>query len=199
MNVIVGLGNPGHTFAHTRHNVGFDVIERLARRYQISINQRLLTLSDHRPAAVFGDCEIKGIPVRLLMPLTMMNESGQALVAAASEVAQLLIVCDDVNLPLGNIRIRPRGSSGGHNGLQSCLEALGTEQVARLRVGVGIEPLPSDLRDFVLSRFQSSEWPVIERVLEQVVAACETWVGEGLDATMNRYNTVSMQESHDNP
>jgi PTH1 family peptidyl-tRNA hydrolase len=102
--------------------------------------------------------------------------------------SSLLIVCDDVNLPLGTIRLRLQGSAGGHHGLQSCLEALGTEEVPRLRIGVGVEPLPADLDGFVLSRFSSAERPIAKQAVERAALACEAWVTEGMETAMNRYN-----------
>lgn len=192
MNVIVGLGNPGHTYHGTRHNVGFAVIQALAERRRVQIVHRLVSPGDERPAAVYGDYDAGDErAVRLVMPLTMMNESGEALRALSVPVQHVLIVCDDVNLPLGTLRLRPRGSAGGHNGLQSCLDALGTDDVPRLRVGVGAEPLPRDLEDFVLSAFTSAERPAMARAVEQAQDACDAWVTEGLEAAMNRFNRLS--------
>ena len=190
MKIIVGLGNPGHTFDRTRHNLGFMVITACAARHHVRIDQRVVSLADARPASVYGEYAVDSQPVRLLMPLTMMNESGEALKGSTVPPQDLLIVCDDVNLPLGAIRLRPHGGAGGHHGLESCLEVLGTEQVPRLRVGVGTESLPRDLENFVLSPFQASEWPLMKQAVEQAVEACESWVTEGIDLTMNRYNTA---------
>lgn len=190
MNVLVGLGNPGHTYHETRHNAGFMVIQLLAERHRVSLTNRLVNPVDERPACVYGDYQDGAKTVRLLMPLTMMNESGEALHAVGASIKDLLVVCDDVNLPLGVIRLRPQGSAGGHHGLQSCLEALGTDEVARLRIGVGIDPLPRDLHDFVLSPFTSAERPRMKRALAQAADACETWVKEGIEVAMNRYNTT---------
>ena len=188
MKVIVGLGNPGQTYRDTRHNAGFMVIQLLGARHHVDPRTRLLG-RDGRPAAVSGDYEAGGEMVRLMMPLTMMNESGEALREAAVERANLLIVCDDVNLPLGTLRMRPEGSAGGHHGLNSCLEVLGSEEVPRLRLGVGgAVALPADLREFVLSPFDSTERPLMKRMLEQAADACETWVTKGMDVAMNQYN-----------
>lgn len=188
MNTIVGLGNPGQTYHDTRHNVGFSLVEVLAKRHGVELTHRAVHPADSRPAAVYGEYRQGRASVRLLMPLTMMNESGEALTAVEAAAKDVLIVCDDVNLALGSIRIRPDGSAGGHHGLQSCLDALGTEQVARLRIGVGITNLPSDLTEFVLSPFRSEERPVVKRTIEQAADACELWVREGLEVAMNRYN-----------
>jgi PTH1 family peptidyl-tRNA hydrolase len=192
VNVIVGLGNPGRTYHGTRHNAGFAVIQALAERHGVQIVHRLASPGDERPAAVYGDYEAGDErTVRLVMPLTMMNESGEALRALSVPVQHVLIVCDDVNLPLGTLRLRPQGSAGGHHGLQSCLDALGTEEVPRLRVGVGAEPLPRDLDGFVLSPFASAERPMMARAVEQAQDACDAWAMDGLEAAMNRFNRIA--------
>ena len=187
MKLIVGLGNPGHTFSGTRHNVGFEVIQTLAQRHRVELNDRRLGPAG-RPASVSGACRIGTETATLLMPLTMMNESGEALKGLTVSLQDLLIICDDVNLPLGTIRMRPDGSAGGHHGLQSSLEALGTERVARLRIGVGASEMPGDLEEFVLSRFQNADRPLVTRVVEQAIDACEAWINEGIEKAMNRYN-----------
>lgn len=191
MNVIIGLGNPGHTYHQTRHNVGFMVIEWLASRHGVSVTKRVTHPANQRPAAVYGEYQEGQRSVQLLMPLTMMNESGDALTAIGRPPSELLVVCDDVNLPLGTLRLRPQGSAGGHHGLASCLEALGTEDVTRLRVGVGVTEMPHDLEAFVLSRFRNTELPLIKQAVAQAAEACETWVTEGIEAAMNRYNTTA--------
>jgi len=188
VNVIIGLGNPGHTYRQTRHNVGFMVIEWLASRHGVSVTQRVTHPANQRPAAVYGAYQKGERAVQLLMPLTMMNESGDALTAIGRPPNELLVVCDDANLPLGTLRLRPQGSAGGHHGLASCLTALGTEEVARLRVGVGVTEMPHDLEAFVLSRFRTTELPLIKQAVAQAAEACETWVNEGIEVAMNRYN-----------
>ena len=132
--------------------------------------------------------------VRLLMPLTMMNESGEALKALPAQTSDLLVVCDDVNLPVGVLRLRPEGSDGGHHGLASCLAVLGTAAFARLRVGVGMSSLPNDLHDFVLSPVSPAERPVMERVIAQAADACEAWVKSGIEVAMNQYNRAQDTE-----
>lgn len=188
MKVIVGLGNPGHTYHHTRHNIGFRVIQLLAQRHGVSVTNRVVSPSDQRPAGVYGDYRAGNVPVRLLMPLTMMNESGEALKALPAQTADLLVVCDDVNLPVGALRLRPGGSDGGHHGLASCVASLGTEAFARLRVGVGALPLPDDLHEFVLSPVTPDERPAIERSIAQAADACEAWATSGIEVAMNQYN-----------
>jgi PTH1 family peptidyl-tRNA hydrolase len=188
VNIIVGLGNPGQTYHGTRHNVGFAVVQALADRHEVQLTHRILHPADGRPAGVFGDYEAGGKTVRLLMPLTMMNESGTALGAVDAAREEWLLVCDDASLPLGTLRLRAEGGAGGHHGLQSCLEALGTERVPRLRLGVGAPDMPRDLTDFVLSPFRGDERPVVRRMVAQALEACEAWVTEGMAAAMNRYN-----------
>ncbi len=191
MSVLVGLGNPGHTYHRTRHNVGFHVIERLAQRHGVRVDHAIQV--EGRPAAVSADVRLGRTQVKLLMPLTMMNESGEALKGVEVALDRLLIICDDVHLPLGAVRLRAQGGAGGHHGLESCLAQLGTEQVARLRVGVGITPLPSDLSAFVLSPFTSAEHPIITHAVDQAADACETWITEGIEIAMNQCNQT--QES----
>ncbi len=178
------------TYHGTRHNVGFAVIQALAARHKVSLDQSLHHAATGSPSAVYGDVELDGHTVRLVMNLTMMNESGEAL--QSLEVAQedLLIIYDDVELPIAQLRMRSQGGSGGHNGLQSCFDAVNSEALNRLRVGVGIQPLPQDLKQFVLGKFSDEEKPVIKEAIQKAADACETWVGQGIDEAMNRYNMV---------
>ncbi len=190
MKNLVGLGNPGRTYHGTRHNIGFAVIQQLAQTRKVAMDRSLVHPTDQRPAAVYGEYADGGQQVRLVMPLTMMNESGDAIKTLGAPAQDLLIICDDVNLPLGTIRLKAQGSAGGHHGLVSCLEALGTEAVTRLRIGVGTAQLPRDLQEYVLSPFPSAERPVITQAIARAVDACDTWVREGIEAAMNRYNTT---------
>jgi PTH1 family peptidyl-tRNA hydrolase len=190
VKTIVGLGNPGQTYRDTRHNVGYEVLQALAAHRGITMEERMPGL-DGRLAAVFGEGQIGQEPVRLVMPLTMMNASGETLKAmalTAQGLSELLVVCDDVHLPVGTIRLRPQGSAGGHQGLVSCLEAVGTEAVVRLRIGVGTVSLPSDLEEFVLSPFRPEERPRVAQAIERAVGACEVWATGGLEQAMNQYN-----------
>ena len=192
MQLIVGLGNVGPEYAATRHNVGFLVLETLAQRHGIRMATK--QRAGGRTVACSGDGTIGGRDVRLLLPQTMMNVSGDSLTQLESwgvRPRDLLIVCDDVNLPLGALRLRPQGGAGGHNGLASCLERLGTQQVARLRIGVASDPLPKDLTEFVVSAFRPAERPVIRRATELAADACAGWVTDGIQATMNRVNATS--------
>jgi len=183
VKLIVGLGNPGPQYAGTRHNVGFDVVDRFAARRQIS-------LASEKFHGWFGDGEVHGQRVALLKPLTFMNRSGKAVAAAGRfyklEPADLLIVTDDFALPLGRLRMRKSGSSGGHNGLQDIVERLGNEDWCRLRVGVG--DAVGEPAVFVLSRFGHGELEIVERVLDRAVEAVESWVKDGAELTMTRFN-----------
>ena len=184
MKRIVGLGNPGAEYEGTRHNVGFAVVRRLADRRRVKweavkANGALVAYE----AAMTPDAT-------LLMPQLMMNCSGDALAQIGGTMipAETLIICDDVNLPLGTLRLRAGGGAGGHHGLRSCLEQLKTEDVPRLRIGVGREPLPRDLTAFVLSPCDPEERPLMERAIEQAVEACEIWTGQDIESAMNRVN-----------
>jgi len=184
MKLVVGLGNPGRTYAQTRHNLGFRVVEALARR---------CGLRDWRRR--FHSLAVEGIlggqDVMLMKPETYVNESGRAVRAAVDwcrlDPQDVLVVCDDFNLPLGRLRVRGRGSSGGHKGLESVLQALGSQEVSRLRVGIGAEGAPRD-RDFVLSRFAPEERDMVEEAIERAARAVEVWVEFGLERCQNEFN-----------
>jgi peptidyl-tRNA hydrolase, PTH1 family len=185
VKVIVGLGNPGSDYSGTRHNVGFRVTELLGQRWSIPLNRKLCR-------SRVGEGNYRAVPVRLVQPETFMNVSGEAV----SELVQqwkldptdLLVIADDVALPLGSIRLRAQGSDGGHNGLGSILQMLGTEAVARLRVGIQPAALKGDLADYVLEPFSKKEQEPLEAVLETACDAAETWVCEGMTPAMNRFN-----------
>jgi PTH1 family peptidyl-tRNA hydrolase len=185
VKILVGLGNPGSAYEGTRHNVGFDVLEIIARR----------SGSPGRRGRFQGETAqvaIRGCPVILLWPLTWMNLSGSCLLAARdfykTNDADMLVICDDFNLPSGTIRVRPGGSAGGQNGLADILRRLGTTTIPRLRVGIG--PVPSAWKpaDFVLGRFSRAERDSLGPTLERAADAAEEWVAVGIQAAMNRYN-----------
>lgn len=184
--LIVGLGNPGPQYVRTRHNVGFMAAERLAERWKAPLKQEACE-------AVFGEGEFSGRAVMVAMPRTFMNASGRAvgclLRRRGLEPDSVLVLCDDVALPLGMIRLRGSGSAGGHMGLTSILEELGTNEFARLRIGVRPEgELEKNLTPFVLGKFEASEEKLLEQTLAWVVEAGELWVSRGLNAAMNRFN-----------
>lgn len=187
MKLVVGLGNPGPEYESTRHNVGWWVIDHLADVWRFPPWRAV-------PDARAADGEVDGRRVRLLKPQTFMNLSGDALAPYVqrpfwSVANDLLVVVDDVALPLGTFRFRAKGSAGGHNGLRSVEEALGTLEYARLRVGVGPETsVPgAELRDFVLDGFAPDEAAVVRTLLPALRAGITTWIADGIVAAMNRH------------
>ncbi len=184
MKLIVGLGNPGKQYVGTRHNVGFEVIDRLSRRHSIPVRRRAMR-------AVLGDGLIEGQKVILVKPMTYMNLSGEA-VAAISRMYRippedLIVIVDDLALPLGKLRLRYRGSAGGHNGLDSIEFRLRTQDYPRIRIGVGAAR-PGRMVDHVLGRFRSDEREDVEIALERAADAVETALREGFEKAMNVYN-----------
>jgi len=183
MNVVVGIGNPGREYEKTRHNVGFDVIDMLARTDGIEVRKR-------RFDALVGEGTIAGARVVLVKPQTFVNASGRAVRAALDwwklAPSALLVVCDDANLPVGKLRFRREGSSGGHNGLDSIAEHLGTETWARLRIGIGRKE--GDLVDHVLGRFSTAERKVVVESCIDATRGVAMWITEGVDACMNAFN-----------
>lgn len=184
MKIIVGLGNPGPKYAGTRHNVGFDAIDYLAKAPGYAAARE-------RFEALTAEGKEGDETVLLLKPLTFMNLSGRSVRAALDfyklPVEAVLIVCDDFNLPLGKLRIRAKGSHGGQNGLRSIQEHLGTDAYSRLRIGVG-QPGPGDAVDHVLSRFKSGERPAVDEAIAAAAQAALLWVKSGTDAAMNKFN-----------
>jgi len=185
--LVVGLGNPGAKYAGTRHNVGFDVLDLYAHRLQREPESFSVAGQNMADAIVAKDESFV-----LFWPLTYMNLSGRAVVAALrhfeADPAQILVVTDDFHLPLGALRVRAAGSCGGHNGLRSIEECLGTDAYARLRIGVG-EPRDSTV-DFVLDTFRTAEEPIIEETLETCSWAAEDWAtrGASVEDLQARYN-----------
>jgi PTH1 family peptidyl-tRNA hydrolase len=184
-HVIVGLGNPGRRYARTRHNVGFEVLSLLGERHGASF-------TGGRGDYLAATARIEGAPVVLARPTTFMNLSGRAVQGLVAfyktPLERLLVVSDDVNLPLGTLRLRTAGSSGGHNGLEDIIYQLGSEDFPRLRVGVGGERMPQDLRGYVLDRFDKDDQPVIETAVRSAADAVECFIQEGIEAAMNRFN-----------
>jgi PTH1 family peptidyl-tRNA hydrolase len=183
VKLIVGLGNPGGKYRGTRHNIGFAVVDELARRGRVEF--------DSAPVEALV-AKVRGAePVLLAKPMTFMNASGEAVGSLARyfkiEPADLLIVVDEVQLPLGKLRARARGSAGGHNGLKSLIAHLGDE-FARLRVGVGRGEQRRDLADHVLARFEADETAEVERMTTRAADASEMFITSGIEAVMNAYN-----------
>ena len=188
MHLIVGLGNPGSEYDGTRHNAGFMAVNRLAERHAQGPAR-----SRFNASAI--DTQVDGKKVMLMQPLTYMNRSGQSVGEAARffkiEPDQILVLVDDTALPVGAIRLRPSGSDGGHNGLADIARALGTDAYPRLRIGVG-EPKVGEQRiakkDYVLGRFTEQERAELPAVMDRSADAAETWVAQGIEAAMNRFN-----------
>ncbi len=186
MKLIVGLGNPGPRYQGTRHNVGFEAIDRLARRHAAS------TVARQRFQGALLEASIEGCPALLLKPATFMNRSGQSVIEAVQfyklDVAgDLLVIVDDLSLPCGSIRIRPDGSAGSHNGLEDVERRLGTNAWARLRIGID-DPGSIPWETYVLGRFQPQQLELVEGALEEAVAAAACWAMHGISETMNRFN-----------
>jgi PTH1 family peptidyl-tRNA hydrolase len=185
MKLIVGLGNPGRKYDKTRHNVGFETLNLVAERCAGA------TAKDKFDGRV-AEVTIAGERTLLVWPHTLMNRSGQSVLGAVDfyqlPLADLLVVCDDFNLPLGTLRFRSQGSAGGQKGLQDIIRRLGTEEFSRLRIGIGPVPDKWDAADFVLSRFGAGERPVIEETIARAAEGVECWVAEGIAASMNKFN-----------
>jgi PTH1 family peptidyl-tRNA hydrolase len=185
MYLIVGLGNPGTKYSKTRHNVGFMVIEKLSGRWDINVDK-------NKFEGLLGSGQIKGEPVMLLEPQTYMNRSGLSVRAAMDfyklEPKDLLVILDDMALPVGQIRVRNQGSAGGHNGLADIIRHAGTEQVVRIRVGIGAPPPRIDSADYVLGEFRSDEKPVMGEMIDQAANAVETILSQGITRAMDQFN-----------
>ena len=186
IKIVLGLGNPGRLYQKTRHNVGFMVVSRLARRMGLKFDKKFCS---SRVA--------EGEGVVLAKPYTYVNLSGKAAKALLQRFSlapqDMLVICDDVALPLGRIRIRRKGSDGGHNGLRSIIKELGTEEFPRLRVGIGREGI-KDLVEYVLGEFEREEMEILEKVLEVAVDAVECILKEGIEEAMNKYNSLNIYE-----
>lgn len=186
MRLIAGLGNPGKDYEYTRHNLGFLVVQRLAKKLKLKFTLSSLT----NGMTAQGDFD--GQEICLLAPLTYMNNSGVAIKQLISKkelsVEDILVVCDDYNLDFQQIRLRAKGSDGGHNGLSSVIEHLGTEQFARLRMGIGYPPDGKDSVDYVLEEFKKKEKDHLDSFIEEAVSCCVTWLKNGIDAAMDQHN-----------
>lgn len=185
--LIIGLGNPGKEYDGTRHNIGFAVVDAFARRHGIAVTRR-----DFQ--AVIGDGRIRDARVFLMKPQTFMNLSGQSAAAflrrTPLETADIMVVTDDISLPLGRLRLRAEGSAGGHNGLKSLIAHLHGPSFPRLRFGVGAPRDPSVQIDFVLGHFGKSEQAEVDEGIERSVAALEMWLTDGIQPAMNQFNRL---------
>lgn len=185
--LIIGLGNPGKEYDGTRHNIGFAIVDTFARRHGIAITKR-----DFQ--AVIGDGRSGDARVFLMKPQTFMNLSGQSAAAFLRmkplETADIMVVTDDISLPLGRLRLRAEGSAGGHNGLKSLIAHLHGQAFPRLRFGVGAPRNPSVQIDFVLGRFGKSEQAEVDDGIDRSVAALELWLTDGIQPAMNQFNRL---------
>jgi len=185
--IIAGLGNPGAQYARTRHNIGFMAVEKLAEDW------RARWATESKFAVRLARVDQDGRKILICQPQTFMNASGEAVGALASfyrvELQNLLVVLDDADLPLGTVRLRPEGSSGGHHGLESIQQHLGTTQFARLRLGIGRDdPASREITDYVLSQFRKNESELLGKVLTRACQQIECWLAEGILSAMNRFN-----------
>lgn len=185
VKLIVGLGNPGKKYDDTRHNIGFRVIDELAKNFQINVNQEKFK-------GVYGFETIKGEKVFLLKPLTFMNLSGESVKPLMDyykiSVDDVVVVYDDLDLPPGKIRLRQKGGHGGHNGIKSLLAHLGTENFKRIRVGIGRPEPGHAVANYVLSTFRPDERVEMDEAVSQAVKACESWLNNDFLKVMNSYN-----------
>ena len=187
LTVIVGLGNPGNKYENTRHNVGFRVIDILSQKHGIKVDRL-------RHKALIGDGSIKEERVLLVKPQTFMNLSGECVRDIAEwyklPAENIIVIYDDVDLPVGTVRIRPKGSSGTHNGMKSVIYQLQSDEFPRIRIGIGKAPEGWDLADYVLSRFGGNESEMIGKSIEKAADAVAAMITDGVAAAMNLYNGV---------
>lgn len=185
MKLVVGLGNPGRKYQATRHNIGYEVLWNLARRFATGSAK-----SAFQGEVV--DADLQGVRTLLLWPQTFMNRSGTSVVQARDfyklENSELLVVCDDFNLPLGRLRVRVKGSSGGQKGLDDIIRGLGIDEFPRLRVGIGAPPDGWEAANFVLGKFNKEELADVELMIVRAADAAVEWAKSGIEQCMNRYN-----------
>jgi PTH1 family peptidyl-tRNA hydrolase len=186
MKLVVGLGNPGRRYAGTRHNIGYAVLGELGRRFGAGKYKT-------RFQGEVMEAELGGQRALLLSPTTYMNLSGASVLEARDfyklQQEDLLVLCDDLNLPLGKLRVRAQGSSGGQKGMEDIIRRLGSEAFSRLRVGIGTPPPGWDAADFVLARFTAEEQLLVDEAVQRAADAVVVWAREGVDGCMNRYNS----------
>lgn len=185
MYIIAGLGNPGLKYENTRHNVGFITIDMLADKYNISITEKA-----HK--ALIGKGVIEGQRVILVKPQTYMNLSGESIRSVMDfykvDPSEFIVIYDDISLEPGALRVRKKGSAGGHNGIKNIIQHLGTQEFPRVRIGVGEKPPFMDLADYVLSRFPKEEQPLMAQAFQDGADAVTAMLTDGVDAAMNRFN-----------
>lgn len=185
MKLVVGLGNPGKKYEGTRHNVGFDVLQTLAKRHAAAAGKSKFN-------GQLTEVGVAGEKLMLLSPLTYMNRSGNSVRPAFDfyklTLENVLVVCDDFNLPLAKLRLKGKGSAGGQNGLADVIQKLGSDEVPRLRVGIGTPREGVDVANYVLSTFAKAEKPEVDLCVERAASAVEDWATQGLTYAMNQYN-----------
>jgi PTH1 family peptidyl-tRNA hydrolase len=187
MYIIVGLGNPGKEYQNTRHNIGYDVIDQLAEKENITVLEK-------KHKAIIGKGYVAGQKCILAKPVTYMNLSGESVrelidYYKVDETAELIVVSDDISLDVGQLRVRKKGSAGGHNGLKSIISHLGHDNFMRVKMGVGAKPAGWDLADYVLGHFSDEERRSVDEAAEKAVEAIRMMVIGEADGAMNRYNT----------
>lgn len=184
MKIIVGLGNPGPEYRYTKHNIGFEVVKAIAKENKIKINKET-------HFSLFGKGRISGTDVLLVLPQTYMNLSGNAvgeLLGGAKEVQDLLVVCDDINIELGRVRLKMSGSSGGHKGLESIIRALGRDDFGRLRVGIATGVHKGDITGYVLAPFKRKEKRNVDHVVAMAKDAVTCMIEDGIEIAMTKFN-----------
>lgn len=185
MYIIAGLGNPGEKYENTRHNAGFLVIDELAEKYNISVD-----MVKHK--GLIGKGTIEGNKVVLVKPLTYMNESGQCIREVMdyykADIDDFIVIFDDISLDPGKLRIRPKGSAGGHNGIKSIIAHLGSDAFKRVKFGVGSKPSGWDLADWVLARFPKEQDKMLEEARKRACEAVACMITEDVTSAMNKYN-----------
>jgi len=183
--LIVGLGNPGREYEHTRHNLGFEVVDLFSRLNKVPAGRR-------SGKATLAEGLVADRRVYLLKPMTYMNLSGSSISAFLRQkplaLTNLIVIADDINLPLGKLRLRASGSDGGHNGLKSVISHLHSREFPRLRIGVGAPRDSAQQVDYVLGKFSRAEAKIVDESVERAVAALELWLREGIEAAMNKFN-----------
>ena len=191
MKIIVGLGNPTREYAGTRHNVGFSVIYNISDAYNIPVETK-------KHKALIGKGVIEGEKVVLAMPQTYMNLSGESVRELMDfykcDLSDLIVIYDDISLDVGKLRIRAKGSAGGHNGIKNIIAHLGTQEFARIKIGVGEKPAKMDLADYVLSRFGAEEQKVMDEAFGEAAEAAVMMMTTGAERAMNHYNAKKKAE-----
>jgi len=194
VKLIVGLGNPGIFYSGTRHNIGFQIIKHLAKDEKFALKK------EKGIKALSAKGKLEGIDAVLAMPFTYMNLSGEALVALLKkykvELGDCLVVCDDLDLEFGKIKIRSGGSSAGHRGIQSIIDSLGSNEFSRLRIGIG-RPINTDASNYVLSHFKRSEKNQLPEIINRAEECCLSWASSGIEKSMSIFNQSNKEKERE--